>query len=124
VVNVAPVARLLFASGYRIGTVIRRGLRGRAQCNEACVVRFRLVVARRVARRLGIVSQGPRPVVIGRGTLRLQSAGTGNVTVRLTRRAKSRLRRARRVTVYLRGTATDVANLASNVPQKRIGLRR
>jgi hypothetical protein len=122
--DLPPEVTLFFSRSYRIAVVRRRGMRGRARCNEACTISFRLLMARRTARRLGIVSQGRRPVTIGRGRLALASAGTGRVTVRLTRKAKSRLRRARRVSVFLRATATDVARNSRTAPTKRITLRR
>jgi hypothetical protein len=117
----APGLVLRFARSYRIRVVIRRGVRGRVGCTEACTLRLRLLLNRRTARRLGIVSQ--RQVVIGRATVRLTQAATRRATIRLTRRARSRLRRARRVRVTLSVRAVDPAGNA-RTGTRRITLRR
>jgi hypothetical protein len=73
-----------------------------AQLRESA--RFRLVAAGR-----GLV---------GQGSGRLTGTGSGRVTIRLSRRAKRRLRRARSVSLTLTMTVTDGAGRRSTKTQK------
>lgn len=87
----------------RLATVLRRGLRITAQVNEAATILARVILSRRAAKSLGL------PRVIARGSARLREAGSATFRARFTRKAKRRLRRARRVRATLNITATDTA---------------
>jgi Ca2+-binding RTX toxin-like protein len=87
-------------SRISFAVLVRRGLVIVVRCTVPCRIDAALLLARRIARRLGLAQA--RPVVVGRGRRTLSRAGTVRVRVRLTSRAKRRLRRARRVTLTLR----------------------
>jgi hypothetical protein len=69
------------------------------------VAKFELLMSRKAARKLMIVAA--KPVRIGRGSSRLTAAGSKNATVKLTKKAKRRLRNVRRIKVTLRSTFSD-----------------
>ena len=81
------------------------GLRCNADRAATCTVSAALQAAD--ARRLGLSRSRTRPYVLGRATVRLKKAGAAVVTVRLARRALTRLKRAARVTVLVTGEAVD-----------------
>jgi uncharacterized protein RhaS with RHS repeats len=56
--------------------------------------------------------------LVGQGSGRLTGTGSGRVTIRLSRRAKRRLRRARSVSLTLTMTVTDAAGRRSTKTQK------
>jgi hypothetical protein len=62
-------------------------------------------LAARDARRLGLRSR--RPLALGRVVIGLSRAGTRTVRLQLSTAGKRALRGARRVTIVVRGTATD-----------------
>lgn len=68
-----------------------RGLRVRFRCSRACGVVAQLKVARRPARRYGL------PRTLGRGTGGTAAGAERTLVVKLSRRAKQRLRKARRL---------------------------
>jgi thermitase len=82
-----------------LGAFLRRGLRVRVRCTEACAL---TAEARRGRRRLA------------RRTARRTSAGTTTLTLRLSRAERRRLRRSRSVLVTLRITAVDAAGNRSS----------
>jgi hypothetical protein len=89
---------LKVARSIRWSRLARSGLLVEVQCPAACTVDARLFVAARTARGVGLA----KSVKVGRGTKRLSRAGTAKVRVKLTRKARSRLRRARRLSLTLR----------------------
>jgi hypothetical protein len=132
-----PVLTVAFK---RIGLkpLLRKGLRTRVSCSEACVITARLLRAKRAKRaeRVSMLSAGsaratparvPSPhrgagarfrprtprqggmQVIGRGSGRLSSAGQATIVVRLTPKVRRALKRARRLSAELRISATDGA---------------
>lgn len=119
----APDATLRFASATRMGTALSRGLAASATCDEACSVRSTATISSRDARRLGLARSSARSVTVARGSGRLEAAGSKRVTVRFTRAAKRRLRRARRVTLTVRTRIVDGAGNARTLSQ-RVRLRR
>ena len=81
------------------------GLRCSADRAATCTVSASLQPAD--ARRLGLSKSKTKPYVLGKATVKLKKAGAAVVTVRLARRALSRLKRAPRVTVLVTGKAVD-----------------
>jgi hypothetical protein len=81
------------------------GLRCSADRAATCTVSASLQAAD--ARRLGLSKSKTKPYVLGTATVKLKKAGAAVVTVRLARRALSRLKRAPRVTVLVTGKAVD-----------------
>jgi hypothetical protein len=105
----------------KLARVIRRGLRVRFRCSRACVAKFELLMARKAARKLMIAAA--KPVRIGKGSSRLTAAGTKTATVKLTNKAKRRLRKTRRITVTLRSTFSDSTG-KKTVKTKKLTLKR
>ena len=81
------------------------GLRCSADRAATCTVSAGLQPAD--ARRLGLSKSKTKPYVLGKATVKLKKAGAAVVTVRLARRALSRLKRAPRMTVLVTGKAVD-----------------
>jgi hypothetical protein len=105
----------------KLARVVRRGLRVRFRCSRACGAKFDLLMARKGARKLKIAAA--KPVRIGRGSSRLTAAGTKTATVKLTKKAKRRLRKARRIKVTLRSTFSDSTG-KKTVKTKKLTLKR
>jgi hypothetical protein len=78
----------------------------RVRCDAACSGTARLTVSRRTARRLRL----GRSRTVGRARVRLAAAGERRVTVKLTRKVRRRMRRARvrRVKARLTVSVRDV----------------
>jgi subtilisin-like proprotein convertase family protein len=95
------------ASIQTLKLVSKKGLSLRCSADRAatCTVSASLQAAD--ARRLGLSRSKKKPYVLGKATVKLKKAGAAVVTVRLARRALSRLKRAPRVTVLVTGKAVD-----------------
>ena len=96
-VRVAPRGRLR----------LRYGVRLRTRCSEACGLRHELRLGARTARRLGIRSSSVW--VVGRARGRLGRAGTVTIRLKLTARARRRLKSTRTMRLELRTRAVDTA---------------
>jgi len=102
----ATLARLVgVPSRVRVSSLLDRRTSVRVFCSAACNLRATLRLDGPTARRLGL-SRAIASVQIGAGSARLSSAGTRRVTIKITRRAVQKLRRARSGRVSLRVTAT------------------
>jgi hypothetical protein len=73
--------------------------------NRATSCKLTATMAARDARRLGMRSR--RPIALGSAVLRLSRAGKVSGRLRLTPAGARALRRARGVTIVVRGTAVD-----------------
>jgi hypothetical protein len=95
------------ASIQTLKLVSKKGLGLRCSVDRAatCTVSASLQAAD--ARRLGLSKSKTKPYLLGKATVKLKKAGAAVVTVRLARRALSRLKRAPRVTVLVTGKAVD-----------------
>ena len=95
------------ASIQTLKLVSKKGLGLRCSADRAatCTVSASLQAAD--ARRLGLSKSKTKPYLLGKATVKLKKAGAAVVTVRLARRALSRLKRAPRVTVLVTGRAVD-----------------
>jgi subtilisin-like proprotein convertase family protein len=85
---------LMRATG--LGRVARKGLRLAGACSEACILRGRLLLGARAARRIGLAAPGGAPVTVADGTARAAPAGS-RLIVRVPRSARKALLRARRL---------------------------
>jgi hypothetical protein len=119
--GVQPLVASFSVAKAKLGRVIKKGLRVRYTCSMACGAKFELLMARKAARKLRIVAA--KPVRIGRGSSSLTAAGTKTATVKLTKKAKRRLRKVRRIKVSLRSTFTDSAG-TKTVKTKKLTLKR
>jgi hypothetical protein len=95
-----PVGSASLPDRVNLSTLRSKNLRVRFHCERACTISGRLTLSARDARRIGLGS-GRAAVTIGRGTSRLASAGSGTLTVSLTKRAKRALRNRSRASIRL-----------------------
>jgi hypothetical protein len=105
----------------KLGALLKSGLPVSFTCNTVCSAKFELLMTKKLAKRLGIAAA--RPVVIGRGSGKVSASGTKKVAVKLTAKAKRRLKKVRRVTVTLRSTVTDAAG-KKTVRTRKLTLKR
>jgi hypothetical protein len=101
-------ATLTVAATAKLGSLLRRGLSLSVGCPAACNIVARLSLK---GRRLGSARKA------------LLAAGTAKLTIRLSKAAKRRLKRARKPKLTLKVTATDAAGVAT-VLTKTIRVRR
>lgn len=110
----APIGRLSLASRQRLLTVLRRGLKLRARCNERCAWTATATIDARTAKRVKLLSRRSRARTfkVASGRLR-QGSGTRTLTLRFTARARKRLRRLRSVRLTVAGRVVDPAGNAA-----------
>ncbi|MEA2221001.1 MAG: hypothetical protein QOJ35_3627 [Solirubrobacteraceae bacterium] len=102
-----PLARLVgVPRRVSIASLLDGRTSVRVQCTAACNLRATMRLDPLTARRVGL-SRALTQVAIGSGSTWLESARTARVTIRLTPRAVSRLRRARSGSIALRVVATS-----------------
>ena len=89
----------------KLATLRVSGVRVRLQCERACTIRGRMTLGPTSARRFGL-GNGRASVTIGSATKRLTKAGSGTLTIKLTKRAKRALRNRERVTMSVHTTLT------------------
>ena len=93
-------------------SIVSRGLSLRLSCSEACLVSGEIRITRKLARSLGLPA--PRAtVVIGRGTGARLSSGAVALTLTLTAKARTALRKLRTGDLTVQLTATDAAGNTS-----------
>jgi len=120
----APLISVIAPGSARIRRVIARGLGLQVACSEACAITAELVLDPRTARRLRLVKGGRRqPLVIARATAQVQGPDRTALKLRLTRKVKRRLRRARKLRATLQVLATDAAG-NTRTARKRVRFRR
>lgn len=107
----APALGLTAPSSSRLRTALRRGLRTTVTTDEAGSVSVRVLVARRAARRLGFATAAPGAVTVA-SLKREVAAGEAVLTLRLSREARRRLKRAARIDVRIVATIADAAGNA------------
>ena len=118
--DLTPPATHLFGVRRSLALALRRGLRVRFGCSEACTVAASAGVDRRTGRRVGLSGRGR---TIGRGFSAVTKAGSKKFTIKLSRRARRKLAKVRRVRVNLRFKVRDAAGNRRTVNHK-ITLRR
>jgi subtilisin family serine protease len=118
----APAVTLRVAPRQSLRRVLRRGVHLKAACSEPCLLRPRLFLPARTARKLGLGS-GVRPIPVERHARPVRLARTGATTLGLKSRAKRRLKRMDRVRLALRVRARDSAGNSRTVI-KRLVLER
>ena len=116
----APTVRSA-AAKTKLATLLKKGLRVTANCSEACSVAAQLQIPAKTAKKLGL---GKKLTVIGKGSASSANAGDVGIPVKLTKKAKARLKRARSLKAKLVVTATDAAGnraapITSSVSFKR-----
>ena len=115
-----PQIRIRVRSRQRLRTLLRRGLRARVACSEACSLRARALIRRRPAKRGGLIASAL--ALAGRDSARLASRPR-TLVIRLRPAAKRRLLRTRRATLQLRVSARDAAQ-NTRAAKRKIRVRR
>ena len=114
-----PPSLLLAPAEERMADALAGRLTVIAACADACRVAARLTVSARASRSLGL---GRKPTALGSGRKRLTQAGTAATAVKLTKRARSALRRESSANATLRVTVTgDGSNMSLS---RTVSLRR
>jgi hypothetical protein len=117
--TLAPRVAIAFPRGQRVRRVLRRGLRVRVQANEAGRALVDALVDRRLLRR----PSGSALTRVGRRSRALEASRTATLTVKLSRKARRRLARARRVRLTVRVSVTDASGNRGRAT-RRVTLRR
>jgi hypothetical protein len=104
----APVLGIERAGPVKLRSVRRKGLRLLITANEQGTIQVAATVSKAVARKLRIKPKAKGRVVIGR-MKQAVTAGDNIITVKLTRKARRALARARSVKVLITVRATDLA---------------
>jgi PKD repeat protein len=104
----APAIRAAAVKGQRLRAVLANGLRLVIRFREPVAGRIRLTVDRATARRFGVVQRPKRRVLVG-WLYRPLAAGRRKVAVKFTPKARTTLRRARRLTLRVSVAARDAA---------------
>jgi hypothetical protein len=94
-------------------------LRVTISCSEPCTIDITALLDGPAAKRLGIARQ----VVVGRGQSALAKAGTTTVKVKLTKKARKRLRGAKSVVLTLKTVVHDKSD-NTRTTSKRVVLKR
>ena len=89
-------------------------------CDEPCTIDISAFIDSALAKRLGLIS---RQVAIGRGAKSLPRGGKATVNVKLSKKARKRLRRAKKVTVTLKAVVKDASG-NKRTTTKKIVLKR
>ncbi len=100
----APLAR------QSLATALKKGLGVTVNCSERCVVKLKLLMTKALAKKLRIAAAD---VTIG-STTRTIAAGNTKIYVKLSSKARKRLKRARSVKLKLAATAADTAGNATS----------
>jgi hypothetical protein len=117
--NSAPVVGVALARLHvvaELGAALVVGVR----CSEACAVSVQLRVGAQQARRLHLARAAR---TLGRGSAQLAGAGRTYAFVRITRKTRARLSRARLVKATVRVTAVDRAGNARVVSRRLVVVR-
>jgi hypothetical protein len=98
------LATVAAPAGVKRAALLKRGVAVPLECRRACRVGLELVVDAKAARRYKL---GKRAAVVGTASRALAAAGKASVTVKLSARARRKLRKAKRLTLTLRSTARE-----------------
>lgn len=112
-----PVVTLVIKARQKLLSALRKGLRATAGCSEACAMQAKLLITKKLAKKLKL------PTVVGKATANLAAAGTTNLVVKFTAKAKRKLAKLRSVRVTLELLATDPAANAATA-RKTLTLKR
>ena len=108
----------LKAAKQKLKAVLAKGLAVTASCSEPCTLKLQLVIDKKTAKKLKL---GKKPTVIG--TLTRSLAGSAKLKIKLTGKAKKRLKKAKSVKLSVRAVATDPAGNASPIIVRAVTLR-
>lgn len=114
-------------TAVRLRDVLRKGLAldfdlTGTQCEGGCPLEVELLVDRRTARRARIAAAA-KPVVVGKRRVVFRDDVRARVTVKLSKKAATRLKKVRRLSLVVRSTLTDNAG-RRRVAERRLSLKR
>jgi uncharacterized repeat protein (TIGR01451 family) len=113
----APGLTLVIKARQKLLPALRKGLRATAGCSEACALQAKLLITKKLSKKLKL------PTVVGKATANLAAAGTTNLVVKFTAKAKRKLAKLRSVRLTLDVVATDAAGNAATA-RKAVTLKR
>ena len=114
----APAIALAIAK-TKLAALLAKGLPVTVSCSEACKFSLALTVDSKTAKKLHL----SRVATVGRARGTLTTAGKKKVRVKLTRRAKKRIAKAKKIVITVKATATDAAgNRATK--SKKVTIKR
>ena len=105
----------------RLRDLLKKGLRARGTCSEACTVQALLQIDAKTARKLKL---GRKAYSVGTGRGVAQRSGDLVVSVNATRKAKKALKRLKSLRATLTLVATDSAGNSSTPVRRRVTLKR
>lgn len=118
--DTTPPSTHLFPVRRSLRLALRRGIRVRFGCSEACLIAGSVGVDRRTGRRIGLKG---RNRTMGRASSATTEAGSKVLTLKLSRRARRALAKVKQVRVNLRFAVRDPAS-NRRVTNHRLTLRR
>jgi len=118
--DTTPPSTNLFPVRRSLKLALRRGIRVRYGCSEACLIAGSVGVDRRTGRRIGLKG---RNRTMGRAFTATTKAGSKVLTLKLSRRARRALAKVKKVRVNLRFKVRDAA-FNVRVTNHRITLKR
>ena len=119
----ASLATIGAPAKIKRAALLKKGLKVPVACARACSVALALQISGKDAKRYRLVKKKTsKPVTIGAAKKSFAGAGTATVTVKLTKAARKRLARAKKLTVTLRSTATE-SGAVPLVARKPISVR-
>jgi hypothetical protein len=116
----APGLSLSLGRTLDLAATAKRGLSAVGTCSEACTVDAQLSIDKRTARKLGVASAR---VVIGRAKVSLAAGERKTIRVKVAKKARRKLARAKRVRVQLALVIRDAAGNATTM-KRTVTLRR
>jgi hypothetical protein len=109
----APTAKVATPKQLTFAAISAAGLQHKVTVSERSTIATDAFVPAALGRQLGLKSKAgkpkPKPVRIGRSTVKAKAAGTYPVRVKLTRQAKKRLAKVKSFRVTVVTTITDAA---------------
>jgi hypothetical protein len=109
-----PTLKVSIAKTFARATAFKSGLKIKVSCSEACTVTTDLLIDAATAKKLHISR------TVGTRTVKFTTAGKKTITVKLTKKALTALKRMRKTTVSIRSKATDTAGNSSRVTTKTV----
>jgi hypothetical protein len=116
-----PTMSSKFKKVYNLLKALRRGFTGSLTGNEAFTAAGTGTISAKVAKRFRVIRS--RTVVVARGKTSRASAGRAKIKFKFTRKARARLKRAKKVVLTLRITAKDAAGNSTKIT-RRVTLKR
>jgi hypothetical protein len=111
--KVPPTLGLIIAK-LKLAKMLAKGLPVTVSCSEACSFTVTLVVDSKTAKKLHLAGI----VILGKKSGSLAAKGSKKVTVKLTKKAKRQLAKAKKVTISVKLTAKDTVGNGSTKTKK------